>query len=135
MKINRSKIIKIILMAQMLAGLVLAGAPALSVPEAPTVAAATDETWIIPETVSAGGGHTCGIKSDGTLACWGYNDYGQSSPPAGTFTQVSAGELHTCGVKSDGTVTCWGDDSYEQSKIPTGTFVQVSAGAYHTCGV
>jgi hypothetical protein len=41
--------------------------------------------------VSAGWLHTCGIRSDGTVECWGYNTYGQSSPPSGAFAQVSAG--------------------------------------------
>ena len=27
--------------------------------------------------VSAGSGHTCGIRVDGTLYCWGYNATGQ----------------------------------------------------------
>jgi alpha-tubulin suppressor-like RCC1 family protein len=40
---------------------------------------------------SAGDDHTCGLKVDGTLACWGNNDVGEIAPPAGTFTQVSAG--------------------------------------------
>jgi hypothetical protein len=31
--------------------------------------------------VSAGHYHTCGLKTDGTLACWGDNSYGQASPP------------------------------------------------------
>ncbi|GIW44313.1 MAG: hypothetical protein KatS3mg077_1595 [Candidatus Binatia bacterium] len=42
--------------------------------------------------VSAGERHTCGVKTDGTVQCWGWNNSGQSSPPAGTFAQVSAGE-------------------------------------------
>ncbi len=58
--------------------------------------------------VSAGAHHTCGLKTDGTLACWGRNDYGQATPPAGTFSQVSAGGYHTCGLKTDGTLACWG---------------------------
>ncbi|MEN6300767.1 MAG: RCC1 domain-containing protein, partial [Anaerolineaceae bacterium] len=49
------------------------------------------------ETLSLGEAHTCAIKSDGTLACWGENANGQSTPPIGTFTQVSAGGSHTCG--------------------------------------
>ena len=60
--------------------------------------------------MSAGRYHTCGVKTDGTVACWGRNDLGQATPPGGTFTQVSAGGYHTCGVKTDGTVACWGDN-------------------------
>lgn len=79
--------------------------------------------------------HTCGIKTDGTVACWGDNTHGQSSPFSGPFTQVSAGGYHTCGVKPDGTISCWGDNIYGQSNPPSGTFIQVSAGGYHTCGL
>jgi hypothetical protein len=69
--------------------------------------------------VSAGGWHTCGVKTDGTVACWGWDYYGQASPPAGTFSQVSVGGWHTCGVKRDGTLACWGDDTYGQATPPT----------------
>src|SRR5688572_6895281 len=86
--------------------------------------------------VSAGGNHSCGLRSDGTVVCWGRNTRGQAPPVvAGTFIQVSAGWLHTCGVKADGVVTCWGagetntgsDFNVGQAIDPTGTFVQVSA--------
>jgi alpha-tubulin suppressor-like RCC1 family protein len=50
----------------------------------------------------------CELKSDGTLACWGENSYGQATPPAGTFRQISAGGYHSSGIKSDGTLLCWG---------------------------
>jgi len=85
--------------------------------------------------VSAGSVHTCGVKSDGSLACWGNNAYGQlNNIPSGTFTQVSAGEIHTCGLKIIGNLVCWGDNLDGQSSPPAGTFTQVSAGDYHTCG-
>ncbi len=87
--------------------------------------------------VSAGSMHTCALKNDGTVACWGDNMLGQSTPPPSLFTQVSAssGGWHTCGVKTDGTVVCWGDNRYGQLTTPSGTFTQVDAGAEHTCGV
>ena len=62
--------------------------------------------------VSAGSAHTCAVRTDGTVACWGRNDFGQTVPPAGAFTQVSGGWLHTCGLKTDSTVACWGDNYY-----------------------
>jgi hypothetical protein len=85
--------------------------------------------------VSAGRTHSCAVKTDGALACWGDDQDGQATPPAGTFTQVSAGDFHTCGVKTDGTLACWGSDSSGQAAPPAGTFTQVSAGAMHTCAV
>ena len=44
----------------------------------------------------------------GTIACWGANTYGQSTPPSGTFTSVGTGGMFTCGVKTDGSLLCWG---------------------------
>lgn len=86
--------------------------------------------------VSAGGTHSCGVKADGTIACWGDNAFGQSDAPAGAFVQVSAGGNHSCGVKDDGTLTCWGENSGGQlNGIPDGAFTQVSAGVSHSCGV
>ena len=58
------------------------------------------------------------MRADGAVACWGYNGSGQSSPPAGVFSQVSAGRDHTCGVRADGAVACWGDNGDGQSSPP-----------------
>jgi alpha-tubulin suppressor-like RCC1 family protein len=58
------------------------------------------------------------VKTDGSIACWGFNNYGQATPPAGTFSSVSAGYSHTCALKIDGTVTCWGDNSLGQTTSP-----------------
>jgi hypothetical protein len=85
--------------------------------------------------ISAGTWHNCGVRSDGTLACWGNNDYGQATPPTGTFIQVSSGEAYTCGVRSDGTLACWGDNYLGPPTPPAGTFTQVSARFRHICEV
>ncbi len=65
--------------------------------------------------------HACAWLSDGTVACWGRNDFGQLGagdfddhagpvPVQGVTTaaQVSAGKDHTCALLADGSVTCWG---------------------------
>ena len=84
--------------------------------------------------VSAGGLHSCGLGTDGTITCWGNNGYGRTDAPSGSFTQVSAGGLHSCGLGTDGTITCWGiQDS--RTDAPSGSFAQVSAGGLHSCGL
>ena len=72
-------------------------------------------------------------------------EYGQATPPGGSFTQVSAGDDHTCGVRVGGAVVCWGNESYQLpsgDKVdllgtpPGGTFAQVSADkSWGGCGV
>jgi alpha-tubulin suppressor-like RCC1 family protein len=73
------------------------------------------------------GNHMCGIKSDGTLWCWGLNGDGQlgnnSTTSAPTPVQVGndttwvaggVGYYSTCAIKSNGTLWCWGDNAYGQ---------------------
>ena len=85
--------------------------------------------------VSAGGGHSCAIRVDATLACWGSNSNGQATPPGGTFSAVDAGGLHTCAIRTDATVACWGKNDDGESTPPSGTFSSVSAGGDHSCGL
>jgi alpha-tubulin suppressor-like RCC1 family protein len=72
--------------------------------------------------VSSGGGHSLGVRCDGTAWAWGNNGSGRlgdgattnrSSPVSvvGGFTdwcQVSAGDSHSLGVRCDGTAWAWG---------------------------
>ncbi|OLQ00778.1 putative E3 ubiquitin-protein ligase HERC4 [Symbiodinium microadriaticum] len=89
--------------------------------------------------VSAGTLHTCAVRSDGQLVCFGDNSDGQCDVPTdlGAVLAVSAGVDHTCAVRSDGQLVCFGDNSDEQCDVPTdlGTVLAVSAGYGHTCAV
>ena len=85
--------------------------------------------------VSAGGSTSCGLKSDGTIACWGDNTHGPVRAPAGQFTTVSTGSRYSCAVRTDGTIECWGANDDGQTDPPAGEFTTVSAGTAHSCGV
>jgi alpha-tubulin suppressor-like RCC1 family protein len=72
--------------------------------------------------VSCGHSHTCAIRADQRIACWGTI----SNPPnTQYFNQISSGELHTCGVLRNGEVFCWGHNDFGESSPPGGTFQQV----------
>jgi len=86
-------------------------------------------------TVAAGNNFSCALKADGTVACWGDNSSGQSTPPSGTFTSLSAGSDSVCGIRTDNTVACWGDNTYNQTNAPPGQFQQVSVGDGFACGL
>ncbi|MBI4701806.1 MAG: hypothetical protein HY744_11725 [Deltaproteobacteria bacterium] len=78
--------------------------------------------------VAVGYSHTCARKGDGTLWCWGWNEYGQvgngtkintKSPVqvkalGTTVIDVAAGYRHTCGRKADGSLWCWGQNGHGQ---------------------
>jgi cysteine-rich repeat protein len=85
----------------------------------------------------AGLNHTCGIRVDGTLWCWGSNgsrqlgvgDGGGSAdhsvplqvvvvaPQVGAdndWMQVGTGDDHTCAIKQDNSLWCWGSNASGQ---------------------
>jgi alpha-tubulin suppressor-like RCC1 family protein len=93
-------------------------------------------TWNDWSTLSAGGAHACGRRTNGTLWCWGAQSYGRlgdgivdttfdtyaatptqvlqsGASPGGAkwsdWTDVSLGTYHGCGRRADGTLWCWGD--------------------------
>ncbi len=85
--------------------------------------------------VSAGSGHTCAIRTDGTLACWGT----EAAPPAGTFVAVSAG-LEDCAIRTNGKLACWApyhDENGHKVGVPTppGTFTAVSHWDNYACAI
>ena len=85
--------------------------------------------------VSAGRDHGCGLRTDQTIDCWGANNSGKATPPAGTFTDIAAGRNHSCGLRTDRTVLCWGSDRLGESTPPAGTYIDIAAGWYFSCGI
>ena len=85
--------------------------------------------------IAAGGQHSCQLRSDQTITCWGGNLVGESEAPAGKFTAVSAGAGYSCGIRTDQTITCWGSNWNGESEAPTGKFAAVSAGNNGSCGI
>jgi alpha-tubulin suppressor-like RCC1 family protein len=85
--------------------------------------------------VSCGYTHTAGIKTDGTLWCWGDNGNGQlgdntivkkSSPvqtvAGGTnWRFVACGNYFSAATKTDGTLWCWGKNNNSQLGDNTST--------------
>ena len=85
--------------------------------------------------VAAGGWHTCGLRVNGSVDCWGDNTHGQTDAPDGRYTAVAAGWTHTCAVRAGDSVLCWGDNTDGQTDAPPGRFTAVAAGGVHTCAL
>jgi len=77
--------------------------------------------------ISSGGSHTCAIRDNGAVSCWGGGANGElgngdtldrsiptltSSLGANrTAVAISAGNYHTCALLDNGSVSCWGYNS------------------------
>lgn len=112
--------------------------------------------------IAAGRNHTCAVRLDGTVWCWGDNVFGQlgtgsaslganPSPVQANISgavTLSAGEFHTCALLAGGTVKCWGRGS--SGELGAGSNNQgpqpvavaglsgvsdVSAGGFFTCAL
>ncbi len=81
--------------------------------------------------VAAGAAHTCGLRTDGTVLCWGGNPGGRLGVGAangaasvvlptivagvrGTPVDIAAGGSHTCARTMNGELWCWGDNGMGQ---------------------
>src|SRR4051812_37858246 len=103
-------------------------------PAAETVTAAIRS---LSQVLDAGEIHTCALKTDGSVTCWGDNSTGQTAVPPGLVgvTAVSAGSRHTCALRTDGTVNCWGFE--REAAVPAGlaSVAAISADFRHSCAL
>ena len=85
--------------------------------------------------LAAGRLSTCGIGTQGDLACWGY---AHEPIPAEKFHTLSVGAV-ICGIAVSGEVHCWGGTSGDEMPIlreaPIGHFQTVSVANWHACAV
>jgi alpha-tubulin suppressor-like RCC1 family protein len=76
-----------------------------------------------PGVIAAGVQSTCALVGDGSVKCWGRNDFGQlgngetavTTPSVATrvaglnqIVSLAAGYYHVCALAADGLVSCWG---------------------------
>lgn len=78
--------------------------------------------------ISVGGYHTCGLATDRSVWCWGYNASAQAGagrerltslakvplPTSLAVVEIAAGGYHTCALAADGATWCWGSNSWGQ---------------------
>ncbi|MCY4515847.1 MAG: hypothetical protein OXB99_01260 [Acidimicrobiaceae bacterium] len=96
--------------------------------------------------MSGGGWGACGLRVDGSLACWLYDRDSDAVvsvdlPVSGKFTAVTGRGSWGCGLRVDGTLACWKPD-YDSDAVVSvdlpvsGKFTAVSAGWWNDgCGL
>jgi alpha-tubulin suppressor-like RCC1 family protein len=102
--------------------------------KATPVPALVDDTALgVVKQLALGNSHTCALRDDGRVLCWGLNYFGElgrstnnnsfdpNSVPAvvdptslGVVKQVALGKNHSCALRDDGRVLCWGVNEYGQ---------------------
>ncbi|MDN5923903.1 MAG: hypothetical protein L0H70_02760 [Xanthomonadales bacterium] len=114
--------------------------------------------------LSMGYNHSCALKADGSVWCWGRNADGQLGNGANgdahepvkaalpvKAAAIAAGAYHTCALSTQGAVYCWGSNA--NGELGNGALTVMSrntpepvgglnapvkllaSGSYHTCAV
>lgn len=85
------------------------------------------------------GEHALALRRDGTVAAWGANEHGQTSPPAGLsdVVAIACGSLLSYALNGDGAVARWGwayENSDGEADVPAGLsgVIAIAAGHHHS---
>lgn len=71
--------------------------------------------------IAAGSEHSLGLRADGTVVGWGWNDDGQATPPPlADVVTIAAGGSVSLALRADGSVAAWGDNTWGQTNVPAG---------------
>ena len=85
--------------------------------------------------VVSGGAHSCALRTDRTVTCWGWNEHRQTDAPDGEYTAITAGWGHSCALRTNGIITCWGNNDSGQTDAPNGQYTAIAAGVGHSCAL
>lgn len=80
--------------------------------------------------IASGDDHTCVIRADTGVECWGFFDGKLDVPKETGFAAVAAGFGQSCVLDLAGTATCWAMDA----EVPSDAFSALAVGSYG-CGV
>lgn len=88
--------------------------------------------------IAAGWEYSLALRQDGSIVCWGNNQYGQATPPPGNdYIAITAGGEHCLALKQDSSIVGWGAGTedlgefphYGQATPPEGSYyVAIAAG-------
>jgi len=113
------------------------------------------------ESVAAGGSHTCAVRNESDVRCWGEGAYGKLGNGSETgsllpvavsalnnVTALALGRDHSCALKNSNEIWCWGLNQYGQlgndttnnSSVPVRVWPTpgpswIAAGFHHSCAV
>lgn len=69
--------------------------------------------------ITAGYHHTVVLRTDGSIRCFGRNDYGQCDGPIdANFSSVTSKWEHSAAMRADGSIVCWGYNAFGQCTVP-----------------
>ncbi len=90
---------------------------------------------LAPAAIAAGDAHTCTVRGNRGVGCWGDNAFGQRNAAIHRAQSISANADHTCSLQVGGEARCWGDNTHNGSTPPSVSLRMLDMGQFNGCGV